>query len=79
MRTMSFHDWLATRAQEPSQVDRLATLIAQAGAAGVSLDRLRRLCGLYPETLADVLRGLTATGQVQVVKVGGELRYRVAG
>ena len=68
-----------TRSQEPSQVDRLATLIAQAGAAGVSLDRLRTLCGLSPETLADVLKGLTATGQVVMLKVNGELRYRAAG
>jgi len=43
------------------------------------LDDLRRLVGLSPETLADVLRGLTASGQVVVLKVGGELRYRAAG
>jgi predicted transcriptional regulator len=51
-------------------------MVAQAGAAGVSLDRLRRLCGLSPETLADVLRALTATGQVEMVEVGGRIVYR---
>ena len=72
----SFHDWLLDRSQEPAQADRLAALVAQSGATGISIDRLRRLGGLSPETLADVLRSLTATGQVEVVKVGGELRWR---
>jgi predicted transcriptional regulator len=72
----SFRSWLDNRVQEPSQADRLAFLIAQAGAAGVSLGRLRRLCGLPPETLADVLRALTATGQVRMLKVGGQMTYR---
>jgi predicted transcriptional regulator len=74
-----FPDWLANRSQEAPQADRLATLIAQAGPAGVSVDRLRRLCGLPPETLADVLRALTATGQVEMVKVGGKIVYRARG
>ena len=40
----------------------------------------RRLCGLPPETLADILRSLVAGGQViALVKVGGEMRYRAAG
>ena len=71
----AFHDWLANRAQEPPQADRLATVIASAG-AGISHDRLRRLCGLSPETLADVLKGLMATGQVVVLKVNGQMVYR---
>jgi hypothetical protein len=71
-----FPDWLANRSQEPAQAENLATLIAGAGAAGVSRDRLRRLCGLPPETLADVLRALTATGQVEMLKVNGQLVYR---
>jgi lambda repressor-like predicted transcriptional regulator len=50
--------------------------VAQAGAAGVCLADLQRLCGLSPETLADVLRGLVATGQVEMVEAGGEIRYR---
>ena len=74
----SFADWLDQRPQEAPGTDRLATLIAQAGAAGVSLDRLRRLLNIHPETLADVLRGLVATGQVEMVSVGGRLRYRAA-
>jgi len=74
----SFHEWLGNRAQEAPAADNLATVIASAGAAGVSVDRLRRLVGLSPEALQDVLRGLVATGQVQVVNVGGALRYRTA-
>jgi sulfur carrier protein ThiS len=31
---------------------------------------------LSPQTLADVLRALTATGQVVVLKVNGQLVYR---
>ena len=76
MPTPTFSDWLGNRAQEAPASDRLAMLIASAGAAGVPLDRLRRLCGLSPETLQDILRALTATGQAQVVKVGGQLVYR---
>jgi predicted transcriptional regulator len=72
----SFSEWLVNRAQEPPQADRLATVIAQAGAAGVSIDRLRRIVGLSPETLADVLKSLVATGQVVVLKVGGQMTYR---
>ena len=79
MPLASFHEWLHDRSQEPSQADRLATVIAQAGAAGISLDCLRRLCGLQPQTLQDILRSLTATGQVVVVKIGGQMVYRATG
>ncbi len=73
----SFHDWLGNRAQEAPAAENLATLIASAGAAGgISLDRLRNLCGLSPETLQDILRALTATGQVVVLKVNGQMVYR---
>jgi predicted transcriptional regulator len=75
----SFPDWLASRSQEPAQADRLATLVASAGAAGVSRDRLRRLLALSPETLADLLKSLVVTGQVEMLKVNGELRYRARG
>lgn len=73
----SFHDWLATRSQEPPQADRLATVITSAGAAGASLADLRRLLNLSSETLQDVLRGLVASGQVEVVKVNGQMVCRV--
>jgi hypothetical protein len=76
MPPLSFHEWLGNRAQEAPQADNLATLIASAGAAGVSLDRLRTLCGLLPETLQDILRSLVATGQVVVLKVNGQMVYR---
>jgi sulfur carrier protein ThiS len=42
----------------------------------MSHDRLRRVVGLSPETLADVLKGLVMTGQVVVVKLNGQMTYR---
>jgi hypothetical protein len=74
----TFHEWLRS-AQEAPEVDRLATVIAQAGAAGISLGRLRRLCGLSPETLGDLLKALAVGGQVRMLRVNGELVYRAAG
>lgn len=73
-----FSDWLASRSEDPSQAEHLATLIAGAGAgaAGVSVGRLRGLLDLSQETLADLLRSLVATGQVEMVRMGGETRYR---
>jgi len=44
----------------------------------VAVDRLCRLCGLSPETLADVVEALVGTGQVVVRKVGGQMVYRAA-
>jgi len=77
MSIPSIHEWLESADEAPA-ADRLATLIASAGAAGISLDRLRRLVGLAPETLADVLKALVATGQVTVLKVNGQMTYRAA-
>ncbi len=74
----SFHDWLGNRAQEAPAAENLATLIASAGAAGVSLDRLRTLVPLSPEILQDILKALGATGQVVVLKVNGQMVYRAA-
>jgi hypothetical protein len=74
----SFSDWLRNRPEDAPQADRLSLLIAQAG-EGISLDRLRRLCGLPGETLDDLLKALTATGQVRMLRVNGELVYRAAG
>ncbi len=73
----SFRAWLDHRLEdEAPEAARLAMLIASAGAAGVPVDRLRRLLNLSLETLADLLRALTATGQAEV---DGELRYRARG
>jgi hypothetical protein len=66
MPTPSFHDWLNNRPDEAPAAEKLATLIAGAGAAGISHDRLRRLVRLPPETLQDILRSLAETGQVTV-------------
>lgn len=80
MPLSSFHEWLASRSQEPPQADRLATLIAGAGteAAGISFDRLRLLCGLSAEVLQDILSSLVASGQIVMPKVGGRIVYRAA-
>ena len=40
---------------------------------------LRALVPLSPETLQEILRSLVATGQVVVLKVNGQMTYRVAG
>jgi predicted transcriptional regulator len=74
----SFHHWLGNCPDEAPAAENLATIIASAP-GGISLDRLRRLCGLSPETLADVLRGLVMMGQVVVLKVGGQLTYWATG
>jgi hypothetical protein len=74
----SFWQWLEHVADDPSAADNLATLIAQAGAIGVSLDRLRKVVRLSPESLDDVLRSLVSAGQVVIVQVNGERVYRAA-
>jgi hypothetical protein len=45
----------------------------------VSLDGLRRLLGISPEVLEDLLRAMVAAGQVVMVRVGGRIVYRAAG
>jgi len=75
----SFRQWLEHIADDPTAADNLATLITQAGAVGVSLDRLRKVVRLSPESLDEVLKGLLAAGQVMIVQVNGERVYRAAG
>ena len=72
----AFHEWLRSF-QDAPEADRLAMLIAQSGAAGVSLDRLRRVVGLPSEVLSDLLKSLVATGQVRMLRVNGELTYQM--
>jgi DNA-binding IclR family transcriptional regulator len=76
MRMVSFREWLATRSKEAPAADRLALLVAQAGAAGISVSDLAKALGLPPETLGDLLRGLLTTGQVTVLKINGQMTYR---
>jgi predicted transcriptional regulator len=78
MPLASFHEWL-TSAHEAPEADRLATVIAQAGAAGISRGRIEKVVGLPAETLNDLLKALVATGQVVMLRVNGELVYRAAG
>ena len=74
----TFHDWLESRSDEAPAADRLATLIAGAGATGVSRTALAKAVCLPPETLQDLLKALVATGQVMVLKVNGERVYCMA-
>ena len=78
MRRLSFHEWLKNRPDEAPDAERLALLIAQSGAAGISSDGLRKFVRLRPETLDDLLKALVATGQVVVLKVDGQFVYRAA-
>jgi hypothetical protein len=75
----TFWQWLEHGADDPSAADNLATLIAQAGAVGVSVDRLRKVVRLSPESLGEVLNGLLASKQVVLLKVNGVRVYRAAG
>jgi DNA-binding IclR family transcriptional regulator len=63
---------------EAPAAERLALVIARSGPAGVTLDGLRRVVRLSPETLHDLLRTLTAAGQVTALKVNGRMTYRAA-
>jgi hypothetical protein len=74
----SFWQWLEHAADDPSAADTVATLIAQAGAVGVSVECLRKVVRLSPETLDDVLKGLLASRQVVLLKVNGARVYRMA-
>jgi sulfur carrier protein ThiS len=74
---LSFHDWLQNCSEEAPAAEKLATLIAQSG--GVSRGRLTKAVNLPEETLADLLKALTATRQVTMLRVNGELVYRAAG
>jgi predicted ArsR family transcriptional regulator len=76
MRIPSFHEWLRDRPDEALGATKLAMLVAQAGTAGVSRDDLTKALRLPPETVQEILGALVATGQVSVLRVGGELRYR---
>jgi hypothetical protein len=76
MRRISFHDWLENRPNEAPAAESLATLIAQSGAVGISLDHLRRIIRISPDSLDDLLRALVSSGQVIVLKVNGERVYR---
>jgi hypothetical protein len=75
----SFHDWLQNRSDQAPNAERLAMLIAQAGAAGISRGRIEKAVCLPSETLDDLLKALVVGGQVTMLRVNGELRYRAVG
>jgi hypothetical protein len=75
-----FRSWLEDH--RPPQVPDAGSLvlaIARSGAAGMSRDDLRRLAGIPPDILSDLLRAMVVSGQVVMVKVGGKIVYRMAG
>jgi len=73
-----FREWLRNRDRGAYAAERLATLVARSG-AGVSRDDIARDLQLPPRILDDVLRALTATRQVVMLKFGGRTVYRAAG
>jgi DNA-binding IclR family transcriptional regulator len=78
MPTLSFREWLRNRTREAPAAELLPMLVAQSG-AGISRDGLARALRLPPETLDDLLRALTATGQVVMLTANGRTVYRAAG
>jgi DNA-binding IclR family transcriptional regulator len=78
MHAPSFREWLRNCARDAPAAELLPMLVAQSG-AGISRDDLARALRLPPETLDDLLRALTATGQVRMLKVGRRTVYRAAG
>lgn len=74
----SFWKWLEHVGNDPSAADTVATLIAQAGAVGISVQCLRKIVRLSPESLDEVLKGLLASRQVVLLKVNGARVYRAA-
>jgi hypothetical protein len=74
-----FRAWLEGRLQEIPDAMSVALRIVQGGKAGVSAEELQQAAGCSPEMLRDLLAALVAGGQVEVVEVGGELRWRAAG
>jgi len=79
MPTPSFTAWLEHRPPEVPDAGSLALAIARAGTAGMSLDRLSKVIQASPETIEAMLRAMVRARQVAMLRVGGELRYRVAG
>ena len=76
---LSFRSWLDYRLEEVPDAASLALVIARSGAAGLSREGLGRAVRISDETLELLLRGLMASGQVVMVKVGGKIGYRAAG
>jgi hypothetical protein len=75
MRRISFRAWLEHRVEEVPDSANLALSISQSG-AGISLDQLRRVAGIRPEVLDELLQALITAGQVVALNVGGERVYR---
>jgi hypothetical protein len=80
---MPFYEWMGIREyraedEEAPGAMKLALLIAQSGAAGISRDGLRRLVRLSPDTLEDLLAALVAAGQVTELRMNGQRVFRAS-
>jgi len=75
----SFFQWLEHRLATIPDATSLGLVISQAGTQGIARSELLRRTRVSPDVLETLLRGLVVAGQVAVVKVGGELRYRAVG
>jgi hypothetical protein len=73
-----FREWLKSP-DEALAAEKLALVVARSGAAGISRDGLSRALDLPPQSFRDILRALTATGQVTMLRANGRLVYRAAG
>jgi len=77
---LPFRLWLEEhRPHQVPDAAALALLIVRSGAAEVSREDLRRLAGIPPDILDDLLQGLMASGQVVMLRRNGQLVYRMAG
>jgi hypothetical protein len=74
-----FRAWLEDRLQEIPDAMSVALAITRAGKAGMSAAELQQAAGCSPEMLRDLLAALVTTGRIEVVEVGGQLRWRAAG
>ncbi len=75
----SFRLWLEHRLQQVPDATSAAIAIARSGAAGVSREEMAKALGVPSESLKPLLRATVVAGQVEMLKVSGELRYRMAG
>ena len=67
------------RPQEVPDVASLALAIARSGAVGASREGLSAALGVPGETVESLLRAMVVAGQVEMVRVDGQIVYRTAG
>ena len=70
--------WLEQAADDPSAAGNAATMTCRQGRLGISVECLRKVVRLSPESLDEVLKGLLASKQAVLLKVNGARVYRAA-